>query len=74
VNYRYPLVSEDRSRNALARWGAFREEYGLTVRYNPELPEAKALAETVKKQLEGYESGDALIAKIKALADQLRTA
>jgi hypothetical protein len=93
VNYAYPLVPEDRCRNALARWGAFREEYtqperniiyerivrralryGITVQYNPELPEAKALPENIKKQLEGYESADALIARIKALSNQLRTA
>jgi hypothetical protein len=92
VNYEYPLVPEDRCRNALARWGAFRGEYeqgerniiyerivkralkyGLTVRYNPELPEAKALAESVKKQLEGYESADTLIAKVNALVEQLKS-
>jgi hypothetical protein len=91
VNYAYPLVPEDRCRNALARWGAFREEYtqperniiyerivkrvlryGITVRYNPELPEAKALSESVKKQLEGYESADSLIAKVDALVKQLK--
>lgn len=27
VNYAYPLVPEDRCKNALARWGAFREVY-----------------------------------------------
>jgi len=93
VNYAYPLVPEDRCRNALARWGAFREEYtqperniiyerivrralryGITVQYNLGLPEAKALPENIKKQLEGYESADALIARIKALSNQLRTA
>jgi hypothetical protein len=90
VNYVYPLVPEDRCRNALARWGAFREEYpqpernviyerivrralkyGISVRYDPELPEARALPESVKKQLEGYESADTLIAKVKALIAQL---
>jgi hypothetical protein len=93
VNYAYPLVPEDRCKNALARWSQFREEYtqperniiyerivkralryGITVQYNPELPEAKALPENIKKQLEGYESADALIARIKALSNQLRTA
>ena len=93
VNYAYPLVPEDRCKNALARWSQFREEYtqperniiyerivkralkyGITVQYNPELPEAKALPENIKKQLEGYESADALIAKIKALSNQLKTA
>ncbi|MEM3642130.1 MAG: DUF2213 domain-containing protein, partial [Candidatus Bathyarchaeia archaeon] len=92
VNYAYPLVPEERCRNALARWGAFREEYeqserniiyerivkralnyGMTVRYNPELPEAKALPENIKKQLEGYESADSLIAKANALIHQLKT-
>jgi hypothetical protein len=91
VNYAYPLVPEDRCRNALARWGAFREEYtqperntvyerivrralryGITVRYNPELLEAKALPESVKKQLEGYESADALMSRIKTLINQLQ--
>jgi hypothetical protein len=48
--------------------------YGIKVSYNPELPEAKALPENIKKQLEGYESADTLIAKIRALANQLRTA
>jgi hypothetical protein len=90
VNYAYPLVPEDRCRNALARWGAFRQEYeqserniiyerivkraisyGITVQYNPELPEAKALTENIKKQMEGYESTDALITKVKALVKQL---
>jgi hypothetical protein len=93
VNYAYPLVPEDRCKNALGRWSQFREEYtqperniiyerivrralhyGIKVSYNPELPEAKALPENIKKQLEGYESADTLIAKIKALANQLRTA
>ena len=93
VNYAYPLVPEDRCRNALARWGAFREEYtqperniiyerivkralryDITVRYNPELPEAKALPENVKKQLEGYESADSLITKVNALVKQLKVA
>jgi hypothetical protein len=92
VNYAYPLVPEDRCRNALARWGAFREEYtqpernviyertvkralkyGITVRYNPELPEAKALPENIKKQLEGYESADTLIAKVNVLVEQLKS-
>ena len=82
VNYAYPLVPEDRCRNALARWGQFREEYtqperdiiyervvrralryGITIQYNPELPEAKALPEALRRQLEGYESADALIAE-----------
>ena len=92
VNYAYPLVPEDRCKNALARWGAFREEYtqpernviyerivkralkyGITVRYNPELPEAKALPENIKKQLEGYESADTLIAKVNVLVEQLKS-
>jgi len=91
VNYAYPLVPEDRCRNALARWGAFREEYtqperniiyarivrralrySIEARYNPELPEAKALPESVKKQLEGYEAADSLIAKANALVEQLK--
>ena len=91
VNYAYPLVPEDRCRNALARWGAFREEYtqperniiyarivgralkyGITVKYNPELPEAKALPESVKRQLESYESADSLIAKAHMLVEQLK--
>jgi hypothetical protein len=90
VNYAYPLVPEDRCRNALARWGAFRQEYeqserniiyerivkralqyGITVRYAPELPEAKALPENIKKQLESYESADTLITKINILFKQL---
>ena len=93
VNYKYPLVPEDRCKNALGRWGQFREEYtqperniiyarivkralryGIAVRYNPELPEAKALPENVKKQLEGYESADSLIAKVNALVEQLKVA
>jgi len=92
VNYAYPLVPEDRCKNALARWGAFREEYtqpernviyertvkralkyGITVRYNPELPEAKALPENIKKQLEGYESADTLIAKVNVFVEQLKS-
>jgi hypothetical protein len=92
VNYAYPLVPQDRCQNALARWGAFREEYtqperniiyerivkralkyGITVRYNPELPEAKALPENIKKQLEGYESADTLIAKVNVLVEQLKS-
>jgi len=90
VNYAYPLVPEERCRNALARWSQFRQEYeqserniiyerivkralkyGITVRYNPELPEAKALPENIKKQLEGYESADSLIAKVNVLVKQL---
>ena len=93
VNYAYPLVPEDRCKNALARWGAFREEYtqperniiyerivrtalryGITVHYNQEMPEAKALPESVKKQLEGYESADTLIAKVNTLVKQLKVA
>jgi len=46
--------------------------YGVTVRYNSELPEAKALPENVKKQLEGYESADSVIAKVKALVTELK--
>jgi hypothetical protein len=91
VNYAYPLVPEDRCRNALARWGAFREEYeqserniiyerivkralkyGITVRYNQELPEAKTLPENIKKQMEGYESADSIITKANALIQQLK--
>ena len=91
VNYAYPLEPEDRCQNALARWGAFREEYtqperniiyerivkralkyDIEVKYNTELPEAKALPETVKKQLEGYESADSLVAKVNALVKQLK--
>jgi len=85
-------IPEDRCRNALVRWGAFREEhtqperdiiyerivkralrYGITVRYNPELPEAKALPENVKNQLEGYKSADSLIAKVNALVKGLKS-
>ena len=92
VNYAYPLVPEDRCRNALARWGAFREEYeqserniiyerivkralqyDITVRYSPGLPEAKALPESVKKQLDGYESADSLVAKVNILVRQLKS-
>jgi len=91
VNYAYPLVPEDRCKNALQRWSQFRKEYtqperniiyerivrralkyGINVRYNPELPEAKALPENVKRQLEGYESADMLIAKANALIKQLK--
>jgi hypothetical protein len=91
VNYAYPLVPEDRCKNALARWSQFRKEYtqqerniiyerivkralryGIKVSYNPELPEAKALPENIKKQLEGYESADSLIANVNALVDQLK--
>jgi hypothetical protein len=32
VNYKYPLVPEDRCKNALARWSAFREEYEQSER------------------------------------------
>jgi hypothetical protein len=93
VNYAYPLVPEDRCRNALARWGAFRQEYeqserniiyerivkraisyGITVQYNPELPEAKALPENIKKQLEGYESADSLITGISFVINHLKNA
>ena len=92
VNYAYPLVPEDRCRNALARWSQFREEYeqserniiyerivrralkyGITVRYNPELLEAKVLPESVKTQLEGYESANTLITKVNALVKQLKS-
>lgn len=90
VNYAYPLVPGDRCRNALARWGAFREEYaqpernviyqrivkralqyGIAVAYQPDLPEARALPENVKKQLQGYEAADILTAKVKVLIAQL---
>jgi hypothetical protein len=90
VNYAYPLVPEDRCKNALARWSQFRKEYtqperniiyerivkralqyGISVQYNPELPEAKALPENIKKQMEGYESADILIAKVNTLVKQL---
>jgi hypothetical protein len=92
VNYAYPLVPEDRCRNALARWSQFRQEYeqserniiyerivkralqyDITVQYNPELPEAKALPENIKKQMEGYESADILIAKVNTLVKQLES-
>jgi hypothetical protein len=43
------------------------------VQYNPELPEAKTLPENIKKQLEGYESTDSLIAKANALIQQLKS-
>jgi len=42
------------------------------VQYNPELPEAKALPENIKKQIEGYQSVDSLIAKANALTKQLK--
>ena len=93
VNYKYPLVPEDRCQNALARWGAFREEYaqserniiyerivrhalqyGIDVNYNPELPEARALATSVKEKLQGFEAADAVIARVKALVAQLSVA
>lgn len=48
-------------------------KYGITVRYNPELLEAKASPESVKKQLEGYEGADALIGRVKTLINQLQT-
>jgi hypothetical protein len=92
VNYAYPLVPEDRCRNALARWSQFRQEYeqserniiyerivkhalqyGISVQYNPELPEAKALPENIKKQTEGYESAGSLITKVNILINELRT-
>jgi hypothetical protein len=47
-------------------------KYGITVRYNSELPEARALPENLKKQLEGYESTDSLIAKVNSLVKQLK--
>ncbi|MGF3573556.1 MAG: DUF2213 domain-containing protein [Candidatus Bathyarchaeia archaeon] len=91
VNYAYPLVPEDRCRNALASWSQFRQEYdqserniiyerivkrslqyGINVQYNPEMPEAKALPENIKKQLEGYKSADSLIAKVNILTKQLK--
>jgi len=75
VNYMYPLHKEENARNALARWGAFRDyykqqksrnviyerivraclKYGIEVRWNPDLPEARALPENLKSQLRGYE-------------------
>ena len=92
VNYAYPLVPEERCRNALARWGAFRGEYeqsernviyerivkralqyGISVQYNHELPEAKALPESIKKQMEGYDSADSIIAKVSVLVKQLKS-
>ena len=48
-------------------------KYGITVRYNSELPEARALSENLKKQLEGYESADSLIAKVNAFVNQLKS-
>lgn len=48
-------------------------KYGITVRYNPKLSEAKALPESLKKDLEGYESADSLIAKVNALVNQLKS-
>jgi len=47
-------------------------QYGISVQYNPELPEAKALPENIKKQIEGYQSVDSLIAKANALTKQLK--
>jgi len=92
VNYAYPLVPEDRCKNALGRWSQFREEYeqsersiiyerivkralkyGITVQFNPEMPEAKALPENIKKQLEGYESADVLIVRVNTLIKQLQS-
>ena len=46
--------------------------YEITVRYQSELPEAKALPESLKKELEGYESADNLIAEVNALVKQLK--
>jgi len=92
VNYAYPLVPEDRCRNALARWSQFRQEYtqperniiyerivkralqhGISVQYDPELPEAKALPENIKKQTEGYESTDRLLMRASLLISQLKS-
>jgi hypothetical protein len=75
VNYAYPLVPEERCRNALARWSQFRDtyeqkerniiyerivrralDYGIEVKYNPDLPECKNLPENIKKKMKGYES------------------
>ena len=47
--------------------------YGITVKYNSELPEARALPQNVKKQLEGYESTDSLITKVNAFTKHLKT-
>jgi hypothetical protein len=47
-------------------------KYDMTVRYNSELPEARALPENLKKQLEGYESADSLTAKVNVLVEQLK--
>lgn len=92
VNYKYPLDTEKRCRNALARWGAFREEYspeerrivyerivkralkmGIEAKWNPELPEARALPTEIKEQLEGFESTGDMIKRVKSLIDQLQT-
>jgi len=93
VNYKYPLVPEDRCRNALARWSAFREEYeqserniiyerivrcalqyGITVNYDLQLPEARTLPADVKGKLEGFEATDSIIARVEALIAQLSVA
>jgi hypothetical protein len=93
VNYKYPLVPEDRCSNALARWSAFREEYeqserniiyerivrralqyGITVNYDPQLPEARALPASVKEKLQGFEATDSIIARVRALVAQLSVA
>lgn len=42
VNYAYPLVPEDRCKNALSRWGAFREVYTQ--------PERNAIYERIVKR------------------------
>jgi len=46
-------------------------KYNIAVKYNPDLPEAKALPTAVKEKLEGYEAADALIGRIKTLINQL---
>lgn len=90
VNYKYPLVSQDRCQNALARWGQFREEYtqsernviyerivrralkyDIAVKYNPDLPEARALPTAVKEKLEGFESAADVTCRVKALIKEL---
>jgi hypothetical protein len=45
--------------------------YRKCKQYKPELPEAKALTENIKKQLEGYQAADTLIAKVNTLVKQL---
>jgi len=46
-------------------------KYNIALKYNPDLPEARALPTAVKERLGGYEEADALIGRIKTLINQL---